>query len=137
MAIYDTNVPQVIVNKLTAAQYATATKVPTEFYAVTDEEAVPVMVGATSLIAGEAGIVPAPAAGDDGKYLKGDGTWGTPTDTTYNNFTGTDGLVDGVAGLVPAPLTTDAGKFLKSDGAWTAIPAANNISSNDWSVLWQ
>lgn len=36
MATTDTNVPQVIVNKLTSAEYATATKSPTEFYAVTD-----------------------------------------------------------------------------------------------------
>lgn len=38
MATTDTNVPQVIVNKLTSAEYATATKSPTEFYAVTDVE---------------------------------------------------------------------------------------------------
>lgn len=36
MSTTDTNVPQVIVNKLTSAEYATATKSPTEFYAVTD-----------------------------------------------------------------------------------------------------
>ena len=36
MATTDTNVPQVIVNKLTQAQYDTAVKSPTEFYAVTD-----------------------------------------------------------------------------------------------------
>lgn len=36
MATTDTNVPQVIVNKLTQAQYDTAVKDPTEFYAVTD-----------------------------------------------------------------------------------------------------
>lgn len=40
------------------------------------------------------------------------------TDTTYNNFTGTDGTSAGTAGLVPAPATTDAGKFLKADGTW-------------------
>ncbi len=40
-----------------------------------------VMDGATSQAAGAAGLVPAPAAGDDVKYLKGDATWGTPTDT--------------------------------------------------------
>lgn len=40
------------------------------------------------------------------------------TDTTYNNFVGTDGVDDGTAGLVPAPATTDVGKFLKSDGTW-------------------
>lgn len=33
--------------------------------------------GATSAAAGVEGLVPAPAAGDDGKFLKGDGTWGT------------------------------------------------------------
>lgn len=40
------------------------------------------------------------------------------TDTTYNDFTGTDGTSAGAAGLVPAPATTDAGKFLKADGTW-------------------
>lgn len=33
------------------------------------------MTGATSSAAGAAGVVPAPAAGDDGKFLSGDGTW--------------------------------------------------------------
>ena len=32
-------------------------------------------VGATSSTAGEHGLVPAPQAGDEDKYLKGDGTW--------------------------------------------------------------
>ena len=41
------------------------------------------MTGATSDAAGTAGYVPAPAAGDDDAYLKGDGTWGTPPGTTY------------------------------------------------------
>lgn len=30
---------------------------------------------------GTKGVVPAPAAGDSAKYLKGDGTWSTPTAT--------------------------------------------------------
>lgn len=42
------------------------------------------MVGATAEDAGTAGIVPAPKAGEEGKFLKGDGTWGDPTDTTYD-----------------------------------------------------
>lgn len=33
------------------------------------------MVGATADTAGEHGLAPAPAAGDQNKYLKGDGTW--------------------------------------------------------------
>ena len=34
------------------------------------------MIGATSSSAGTSGLVPAPAAGDQDKFLKGDGTWG-------------------------------------------------------------
>ena len=43
--------------------------------------------GATSSAAGGSGLVPAPAKGDQSKYLKADGTWGTPPNTTYNNAT--------------------------------------------------
>lgn len=45
-----------------------------------------VMKGATSNAAGATGLVPAPAAGSQAKYLRADGTWQTPpdTNTTYN-----------------------------------------------------
>ena len=36
------------------------------------------MKGATASAAGTAGLVPAPAAGAQAKYLRGDGTWQTP-----------------------------------------------------------
>ena len=39
------------------------------------------MVAATSDVAGKAGLVPAPSAGAQGKYLRGDGTWQTPPNT--------------------------------------------------------
>lgn len=39
------------------------------------------MRGATSSAAGAIGLVPAPAAGKQGQYLRGDGTWNTPTNT--------------------------------------------------------
>ena len=45
------------------------------------------MTGATSSAAGATGLVPAPTTGDVGKYLKGDGTWGTPPNTTYSEAT--------------------------------------------------
>lgn len=35
------------------------------------------MIGATASTAGTHGLAPAPAAGDQDKYLKGDGTWST------------------------------------------------------------
>lgn len=41
------------------------------------------MGAATSSDAGKAGLVPAPSAGAQGKYLRGDGTWQTPPNTTY------------------------------------------------------
>ena len=38
-------------------------------------------VGATATTAGQKGLTPAPAAGDNLKFLRGDGTWVVPTDT--------------------------------------------------------
>lgn len=47
------------------------------------------MSGASASAAGKAGLVPAPAAGAQTKYLRGDGTWQTPpdTNTTYTAAT--------------------------------------------------
>jgi len=45
------------------------------------------MVGATANAAGEKGLVPKPAAGKQSSFLRGDGTWSTPTDTTYSTGT--------------------------------------------------
>lgn len=59
------------------------------------------------------------------------------TDTTYSDFGGATSSVAGTAGLVPAPTTSDPDKYLKGDGTWATLPGANNISSNDWSALWQ
>lgn len=44
---------------------------------------VPTMGGASSSAAGTAGLVPAPAKGEQGEFLRGDGTWAVPTNTTY------------------------------------------------------
>lgn len=35
-------------------------------------------------------VAPAPVAGAQGKYLRGDGTWQTPPNTTYGNATGSN-----------------------------------------------
>lgn len=39
--------------------------------------------GTDGQTAGTAGLVPAPATTDEGKFLSAGGAWGTPTDTTY------------------------------------------------------
>lgn len=46
--------------------------------------------GATSSVAGAHGLVPAPTTSDPDKFLKGDGTWGTPPGATYTGGTGID-----------------------------------------------
>lgn len=45
------------------------------------------MKGATASESGTAGYAPAPAAGAQNKYLRGDGTWQTPPNTTYSEAT--------------------------------------------------
>lgn len=76
------------------------------------------MTGATSSAAGAIGGVPAPAAGAQGKYLRGDGTWQTPTNTTYSNMGGASSSAAGKAGLVPAPAAGNNDDFLRGDGKW-------------------
>ena len=64
------------------------------------KKSVATLVGATSSVAGSAGLVPAPATADRTKFLKGNGTWDTPTDTTY------DIASDSTAGLIKTGYTT-------------------------------
>lgn len=60
---------------------------------VTISGSVAEMTAATSNTAGAAGIVPAPAAGKQASFLRGDGTWAVPTNTntTYTFANGTTG----------------------------------------------
>lgn len=45
------------------------------------------MKGATASSNGATGLVPAPSSANATKFLRGDGTWATPTDTTYSAAT--------------------------------------------------
>lgn len=71
------------------------------------------MTAATASAAGKAGLVPAPAAGKQASFLRGDGTWVVPTNTTYSAAT------TSAAGLMSAADKT------KLDGIATS---ANNYS---------
>lgn len=51
-----------------------------------------IMGGASSSAAGSAGLVPAPAKGDQDKYLKADGSWAVPY--THPTYTAVDGKPD-------------------------------------------
>lgn len=80
------------------------------------------MTGATADRAGTDGLVPAPAAGKQGQFLRGDGTWATPANTTYNDMVGASTASDGVHGLVPKPTKGEANRYLRSDGTWVVPP---------------
>lgn len=77
---------------------------------------------ATADTAGGSGLVPAPSAGKQASYLRGDGQWAVPTNTTCSNMTGATSSAAGKAGLVPAPAAGAQAKFLRGDGTWQATP---------------
>ena len=103
-------------NADTVGGHTVATDVPTGAV-FTDTKPVN-MKGATSSNAGAAGYAPAPSAGAQGKYLRGDGTWQTPPNTTYSTFKGATDSAAGSSGLVPAPESADTDALLCSDGTW-------------------
>ena len=92
------------------------------------------MGAATSSAAGKAGLVPAPAAGAQGKYLRGDGTWQTPPNATYNNMGGATSSAAGTSGLVPAPAAGKQASFLRGDGTWV-VPTNTTYAKANTSTL--
>lgn len=92
------------------------------------------MGAASASAAGKAGLVPAPAAGAQAKYLRGDGTWQTPPNTTYSNMGGATSSAAGSAGLVPAPTAGKQTSFLRGDGTW-AVPTNTTYAKASTSTL--
>lgn len=86
-----------------------------------------VMTGATSTTNGKAGLVPAPAAGKQGQYLRGDGQWITPPNTTYSQATAYK------LGLVKIGYTANGKNYpilLDADGKmYVAVPWTNTTYS--------
>ena len=74
--------------------------------------------GATASADGGSGLVPAPTKGNEGKYLKADGTWGTPANATYADMKGATSSAAGTHGLVPAPAAGKQSQYLRGDGTW-------------------
>lgn len=92
------------------------------------------MGAASASAAGKAGLVPAPAAGAQAKYLRGDGTWQTPPNTTYSNMRGATSSAAGSAGLVPAPAAGKQASFLRGDGTWV-IPTNTTYAKANTTTL--
>lgn len=84
--------------------------------------------GATASADGGSGLVPAPTKGNEGKYLKADGTWGTPANTTYADMKGATSSAAGTHGLVPAPAAGKQSQYLRGDGTWDT---PTNTTYND------
>lgn len=92
------------------------------------------MGAASASASGKAGLVPAPAAGAQAKYLRGDGTWQTPPNTTYSNMGGATSSAAGSAGLVPAPAAGKQASFLRGDGTWV-VPANTTYAKANTTTL--
>ena len=92
------------------------------------------MGAASASAAGKAGLVPAPAAGAQAKYLRGDGTWQTPPNTTYRNMGGATSSAAGSAGLVPAPAAGKQASFLRGDGTWV-VPTNTTYAKANTTTL--
>lgn len=67
--------------------------------------------------------------GSTSNFLRGDGTWATPPNTTYSAMKGATASAAGSAGLVPAPSAGAATRYLRSDGTWTTPPDTNTTYS--------
>ena len=95
--------------------------------------------GATANKDGKPGAVPAPSAGDQGKFLRGDGNWATvpkqkqadweQADSTAVDFVkhkpgafaGATAQTAGAMGFVPAPAAGENDMFLRGDGHWANV----------------
>lgn len=107
------------------------------------------MTGATSSAAGTSGLVPAPDAGNQGKFLKGDGTWATPTNTTYSNATQSarglmsaadktklDGIDTGANAYThPAHTAKESGLYKVTVDAQGHVTAATAVAKSDITAL--
>lgn len=82
------------------------------------------MKAATASAAGAAGLVPAPAAGKQTSFLRGDGTWGVPTNTTY-------GLASTTANGLLRQLNGSTSSFMRGDGTWATPPNTTYAVANE------
>ena len=133
---------------------------PTETKKIAYSDIIPPdMTGADGTNAGTRGLVPAPTATDNTKFLRGDGTWGnigeasttadglmSAEDKTKLNgietgaqvnpptMTGATSSADGASGLVPKPLAGDDDAYLKGDGTWASVPSGSTVTAQLYTI---
>lgn len=108
-----------------------------------------VFKGATTSADGGNGLVPAPKTANAGQYLKGDATWGTPTNTTYSDATqSAHGLMtaadktklDGIAAgankyIHPSYTAAAAGLYKVTVDASGHVSATTAVAKSDITAL--
>ena len=102
-----------------------------------------VMTGATSSLAGSSGLAPAPVAGQQGAFLRGDGAWQQMTPAQVSGLapsatvdtTDATNITAGTLAAARLPLFSNSANgavaasgggnsnFLRADGTWAAPPA--------------
>ena len=87
----------------------------------------PVMQGAEANAAGEKGVVPAPAAGDQGKVLKGNAAWGTLSAADVNAIPITGGEASG--GITAPHLYAKAASSASLPRLWILDNAGSSMIS--------
>lgn len=76
------------------------------------------MTGASSSADGAGGTVPAPVAGQQARFLRGDATWAEVRVPDPPVMIGATASTGGASGLVPAPAAGDQDKVLMGNGQW-------------------
>jgi len=79
---------------------------------------------ATANDAGTSGLVPGPAAGQQGRFLRGDATWVALITSVFGGATAD---AAGSIGFVPAPAAGQQSRFLQGNGTW-GIPVGTTYS---------
>lgn len=90
-----------------------------------------VLVGATSGVAGTKGLVPAPAAGGEAAFLRGDGVWAAPE--TVPNALEKSKLLTSISASLTAPRAFETGELAFMHGV---IVVANAAISSGAAFAW-
>jgi hypothetical protein len=95
-------------------------------------EETPVMTGADGINPGTQGSVPAPAALDNTKFLRGDAVWADPAGGAA--MVGATGLANGAGGTVPAPLAGQQFRLLRGDATWADLTGTVPVYTDEYFV---